>query len=106
MSKWRITGYVLGGLVGLFVVGLLSLGATKFFGPRQENIRRNIFENTQSYVHGKTQDLSKYYAEYTEADAEGKESIKALIVMQFADFDESDIRSARLRSFLVQMRGY
>ena len=93
-------------LVFLFVIGLFELGWMKFFEPKKENIRREIFEETQSYVHGKIQDLAKYHDEYRKADVDEKESIRQLIILRFAEFDETQIRSAGLRQFLTNMRGY
>ena len=107
----KTVGIVLGGFVGLlliiFIFGVFELGWMKFFEPKKENIRREIFEETQSYVHGKIQDLAKYYDEYNKADLQSdKETIRQLIIMRFAEFDETKIRSVRLRNFLTNMRGY
>ena len=81
MSKSKIFGLSVGGLalflVIMFIFGLYGLGWFKFFGPKTENIKREIFENTQSYVHGKIQDLAKYYDEYNQADGvDEKEAIR------------------------------
>lgn len=109
-TKLKIAGISIGGIAGLmaliFIFGLAGLGYYKFFEPKKENIRREVFEQTQSYVHGKTQDLAKYYEEFQSADASNKEAIRQLIIMRFADFDGSKMQSARLRSFLISMRGY
>lgn len=106
MSKWKIAGIVLVVLTIPFGAGLYSLGMFKFFGPKQENIRREIFEETKSYVHGKVQDLAKYYEEFQAAEPEDRDAIRSLIQMRFAEFDESNIRPAKLRNFLSEMRGY
>lgn len=109
-KKLKIFGMSIGILSGIilfiFGAGLLSLGYYKFFEPKKENIRREIFEQTQSYTHGKIQDLAKYYNEHGKADADSKESIRQLIIMRFAEFDESKIRSPKLKTFLANMRGY
>ena len=109
-QKWKWIGIGIGSLIGIlllfFVFGLYALGWMKFFEPKKENIRREIFEQTQSYVHGKIQDLAKYYEEYEKADANSKESIRQLIIVRFAEFDEAKIRSTKLKTFLTSMRGY
>lgn len=109
-DKMKIFGLSVGGFVIIlaliFALGLFGLGYYKFFGPKTENIRREIFEQTQSYVHGKVQDLAKYQNEYNKADENGKESIRQLIILRFAEFDETKIRSVGLRNFLTNMRGY
>ena len=78
----------------------------KFFEPKKENIRREIFENTKSYTHGKIQDLAKLYQEYQKADPDGKETIKTLVQSQFSDFDAEKINNYKLQIFLTNMRGY
>ena len=109
-TKLKIAGLSIGGLAAffaiIFIFGLAGLGYYKFFEPKKENIRREVFEQTQSYVHGKIQDLAKYYEEYNKAKPNDKEAIRQLIIMRFAEFDESKIRSLKLRSFLVSMRGF
>ena len=106
----KTVGIVVGGFVGLllltFILGLFGLGWMKFFEPKKENIRREIFEETQSYVHGKIQDLAKYYEEYNKVEFKDREAIRQLIIMRFAEFDESKIRSLKLKNFLITMRGY
>ena len=102
--------YILGliAFVGLlFFFGALDLAMLKTFGVRKENVRREIFENTKSYTHGKTQDLAKYFEEHTKADdIQNKIAIEGLIKMNFAEFDAEKIQSLTLRAFLIQTRGY
>lgn len=110
-TKLKIAGLSVGAFVGIvafiFICGLLSLGYYKFFAPKEENIRREVFEQTQSYVHGKIQDLAKYKKEYEEAESiEDKDAIRSVILVRFAEFDESKIQATALRSFLISMRGY
>jgi hypothetical protein len=109
MVKW--IGFALIGLVVLFglmfVLGIVELEFFKFFGPRKENVRREIFENTKSYTHGVQQDLGKYFDEYQKAKtSEDKDAITAVIKVRFAEFDANKIKSVPLRQFLVNTRGY
>lgn len=101
----------IGGIVGffalLFILGLFELGWYKFFEPKKENIRREVFENTKSFTHGKIQDLAKYYEEYQKAETQDdKEAIKNFVQFNFAEFDASKIESEKLKSFLINMRGF
>ena len=110
-NKLKIFGIVPGAvltivLIVVFSLGLFGLGWKKFFKPRHENINREVFEQTQSYVHGKIQDLAKYYEEYNKTNIESREAIRSLILIRFAEFDESKIRSPKLKTFLTNMRGY
>jgi len=91
----------------LFVFGLVDLGMFKFFGPKRENVRREVFEQTKSYVHGKTQDLAKYYEEYQRAATmEEKEIVSSIIKIRLAEFDAGKIQSLQLKQFLINVRGY
>ena len=109
-EKLKIFGMSIAGLVAvlviIFLIGLAGLGYYKFFEPKKENIRREVFEQTQSYTHGKIQDLAKYYEEYNKVEFKDREAIRQLIIMRFAEFDESKIRSLKLKNFLITMRGY
>jgi len=94
-------------IVLMFGAGVLNLEWSKFFAPRKENIRREVFENTKSYTHGKIQDLAKYYDEYRKCeDLSEKTAIEGVIKMQFANFDASVITSQQLKSFLISTRGF
>lgn len=57
-------------------------------GVRKENVRREIFEQTQSYVEGKRQDLIKYHHEWVNASEEDKISIEFTIRQSFSQFSE------------------
>ena len=110
----KIFGYICAGIVSLILIiviliglGLFQLEWMKFFNPKKEEIRREVYEQTQSYTHGKAQELAKYYEEYTKAKTtEDKELIKNLIQFKFAEFDQSTLNSEKLKTFLSNMRGY
>ena len=107
MKKWQIVLIVIAVPVLVFLLGLAGLGWRKFFIPKHENIRREVFENTKSYTHGKIQDLAKYFEEYTKTDdLVEKTAIQGIVKMRFAEFDSERINSATLRRFLISMRGY
>lgn len=110
MGKGKIIFLSIIGVVCLFALswgmGLYDLAWKRFFLPKQENIRRQVFEETQSYVHGKIQDLAKYKLEYENSTNDEKEAIRQTIILRFAEFDETKIKSATLRNFLIQTRGY
>lgn len=81
-----------------------SLAHKETFQPKFQDVERKTFERTKSYVHGKRVDLAKYYEEYQTTD--DRSAIEALVKMNFADFDENDIKSDKLRKWLVSIRGY
>ena len=93
-----------------FIILMLLLDAGGIFweskiGVWRQDVKREIFEESKSYTHGKIQDLSKYYREWT-TKPDDRESIESLIRMQFADFDEQNIRNLQLREFLIKVRGF
>lgn len=94
-------------LVGLsFAFGWSDVLYTKTVGKAQENARRQVFEQTQSYVEGKAQELTKYRLEYqTEKDPVAKEAIRQTIIQSFSNVDASKM-PFELQSFLSQVRGY
>jgi hypothetical protein len=90
----------------MFILNLGGLEWMKFFSPKYQNVERKVFENTQSYVHGQIQNLSKHYGEYQKADNEGKAAIRGIVSVQFAQFDLNHVPSLELKRFLIQCRGY
>ena len=105
--------FILMSITGLILIlalswslGLYDLAWKRFFLPKQENIKRQVFEETQSYVHGKVQDLAKYKLEYEQSTGDEQEAIRQIIIFRFAEFDETKIKSTNLRNFLIQTRGY
>jgi hypothetical protein len=100
-----IIGFV-GFIIIIFFLNLGGLEWKKFFDPKYQNVERKIFENTQSYVHGQIQNLSKHYGEYQKGDREVKESIKGIVAVQFAQFPLEQVPSTQLKSFLITCRGY
>lgn len=111
MSKGKIIGYSLLAFVVLtvlsFATGAVDLAYKKVFKPAHENVEREVFENTQSYVHGKIQDLAKYKREYDATDdPTERQAIQTIINQQFAQFDSAKIQDQNLRNFLINMRGF
>jgi len=90
----------LGCVVGLFVLIFVSQEAYRFFGPRGEDIRREVFKSTHSYNQAKVQELAKYRLEYLrEKNADSKEAIASTIRHLFADYDSQNLQP-ELRNFL------
>jgi len=82
-----------------------NLKYTEFFSPKFQNVERQVFEETKSYNQGKTQELAKYFDEYTRGKAEDKEAIASVIRIKFADY-KADRLEYGLQQFLIQIRGY
>lgn len=115
MKEWQIwTLGIIGAIIAVilagFVFGWLDVALLETFGLKKANIKREIFEESKSYVHGKIQDLSDYKRQYDKAMNEDKpdeaEAIAMLIRSQMADLDAPNIKNNELRGFLVRIRGY
>ena len=111
MNKTKIVFKAILGVVVfvalLFLLELFGLEWRKFFNPKKANIEREIFVQTKSYVHGKIQDLAKLYKEHQDAETQDdKDVIENIISIQFAEFDETKIKSKKLKEFLIKIRRF
>ena len=111
MSTKKIVFLSITGVIGfILVIFMLTYGGLywkKFFAPKYESVNRQVFEETKSYVHGKNEDLAKYFEEYQRADnIKDKQVIQEFVKLRFAEFKAENVNSLRLRQFLVNMRGY
>lgn len=83
-----------------FWMQFLSIANFSFFQPKIENAKREVFENTQSYVEWKRQELTKYRLEYLRTKDEWeKQAIRMTIIQSFANFDKSKL-NYELQTFL------
>jgi fructose-1,6-bisphosphatase len=84
----------------------VSLQVEKWFAPREENVRREVFENTKSYNEGKEQELAKTYKEYMSATTEDeRKGLRAYVTHTFADYPIERLDPA-LQNFVRECRGY
>jgi hypothetical protein len=94
----------------VYGIGFLATGGDlaiyKFWAPKQENARRQVFENTQSYVQGKTEYLSKLRYQYQEAESGSthQASLRTLILSEAATVD-NDKLPEDLQTFIIVLRG-
>jgi hypothetical protein len=105
MKNWIIgialTILVIGGLIGLsYAFGWVGVHQTKTIYKAKENAKREVFEQTQSYVEGKRQSALKYYQEYQKANESQKQGLKSIISQDFANFDEDKYLTGELRNFI------
>lgn len=83
--------YVIAGFVAalalVFGLNYFGLVSFRFFAPKYENARREVYENTQSYVEGKRQSIVKHYSEWRKSDEDEKVAIRSIVLQEFANFD-------------------
>ena len=111
MSVGKMIGIGVGIFAALIVIGFIfqavGLGFYGYFAPKYEDAKREVFENTQSYVHGKIQDLQKKYGEWMKAESEvDKSVIEEMIRMEFANFPSDKIDNETLRNFLESVMNH
>lgn len=88
MKVLKIIGIIISILVIIFLLQYLLIGNMSFFNPKIENTKREVYENTQSYVEGKRQAITKYYQEWKFSKSDNdKETIKQVVLQEFANFD-------------------
>lgn len=94
---------VIGGLIAVVavIIGIvfggnaLGLWSYSFFAPKYENVRRDVFENTQSYVEGKRQSLTNYYDDFRKASPAEKSAIRKLMMQEFSNFDVTKLNETQ-----------
>ena len=87
-----------------FAANEFEIFGTRFWGVRQENARRDVYEQTNSFVGGKRQELVKYHHEWLNAkDDTDKKAIEFTIRNSFSDFDPELIKDNELRYFLISV---
>jgi hypothetical protein len=106
----KVVGFVLFFLVIILALGWVIQGNDffmyKFFAPKQEAVRREVFENTPSYVKGMVQELENMQVEYVrEKDPAAKEALASVILHRVSGFNLNDPDVPRdLRQFIEQLK--
>lgn len=75
----------------------------KFWAPKYEDVKREVFENTKSYNQGMIQELQNMQFEYIKADSSQKVGLAGIILHRVSDFDEEKL-PCDLRSFINQLK--
>ena len=76
----------------------------KYWAPKQEAARREVWEQTKSYNQGMIQELQNMQFEYVKATPSQKASLRSIILHRAADFPE-DRMPSDLRLFITQLKG-
>ncbi len=89
--------------IGLgFGMGWINVGYTNTVGKAQQNAERHVFEQTQSYVEGKRQELVNRHHEWVTASKDDKAAIEANVRQSFANFDKNKIEDIDMAAFLQE----
>ena len=89
-------------LVVGFVIAmqLASLENYKFFGPKFEDARRNVFEETKSYQDGLRRDFDNLYLQYEEAKDPDEKSAILSVIRHRAEGVNPDFLPTSIRNLL------
>lgn len=82
-------------VIALFVIMFISAGGDlalfKFWAPKMENAKRQVFEQTQSYVQGKVSYLTKLRLDYEGATGDQKAALRRMILTEASQVDEAKL---------------
>ena len=108
MSKGILAGFaVLVGILGLtWVLTGNEFFLYKYFGPKQEAVRREIFEQSRAFNAGMVRDFENLRMEYMkQTDPDAKAVVADTILHRAAGYDLNDpLVPADLRSFILQLK--
>lgn len=103
--------YTIGWAVGIFIV-ILGIGwiadgnqffLVKYFGPKEEAVRRQTFEESLAYNDGMKKDLLDAEIEYAHADPKQKAAIGSVMLQRFGAYDATKLPQQQ-RDFLDTLR--
>lgn len=107
----KTAGYILAGIESLILIIAIAFGMElgglqwkRFFAPKHENVRREVFKSTRSFNEAKIQELVKYRLEYMRTDDPSeREAIASTIRLGFADYDTSKL-PYELQTFVEEIK--
>ena len=75
----------------------------RWFAPRKEQLRREVFEQSKAYREGMQQEIQSMAFQYQVADAAHRDALASMILHRVADYDVDQL-SSDLRAFVAQLR--
>ena len=105
----RIFLFIFAALLAMYVLGFFATGGDlaiyRFWAPKYENAKREVFENTQSYVQGKSEYIGKLRYQYQSAEPGAqKDALKTLILSEASTVDNSKL-PADEQAFINSLKG-
>ena len=94
-------------LVAIYVIGFLATGGNlaiyRFWAPQMEDARREVFEQTQSYVQGKNAYISRLRLQYESTEGRQREALRRLVLAEVETIDDGSLTSSN-RAFINSLR--
>lgn len=87
----------------VWVVAGNSLLLNKFFAPKQEQVRREVFEQSKAYNQGMVQELQNMQFEYIKATPDQQKALRSIILHRAADYP-ADKMPADLYAFIEGLK--
>lgn len=107
LTVGRVTGYVVGFFLLLFGISWIAEGNDfflyKYFAPKEEAVRRQVFEQSKAYNDGMAQELDNMRFEYLKATPEQQTALASVILHRAASYDVSKL-PPDLQSFIEKLR--
>jgi hypothetical protein len=107
-ENMKIAAAVFGVIIGLFALTWMAEGNDfflyQYFAPKRANVERQVFENTQSFVQGKVEYLTRLRFQYSTAEGNQKAALKQLILDEASTVDNSKL-PIELQGFIQQLKG-
>ena len=75
----------------------------RFFAPKEEAVRRQVFEQSKAYNQGMVQELQNMEFEYVKSGPNEKAALASIILHRAADYDEDKL-PPDLRAFIDGLR--
>ena len=94
-------------LVAIYILGFFATGGElaiyRFWAPKIEDARREVFEQTQSYVQGKNTYIARLRLQYEMADGSKKSALRGLVLSEAATIDNNKLTPAN-RAFVNSLQ--
>jgi len=104
---FKIVGGCLLGLVAILALGWIFAGNDffmyKFFAPKQEAVRRQVFENTKSFNDGMIQELQSMQLDYAKGNDSQKDAISSVVVHRYSTYNDVNL-SGDLKAFVSECK--
>jgi hypothetical protein len=103
----KIVGYVV--LAAVAILGISWVATDnyfflyKYFAPKQEAVRRQVFEQSKAYNQGMIQELQNMQFEYLKTDKAHQAALASIILHRAADYDVDKL-PADLRHFIQSLK--
>lgn len=93
--------------IGIGALGFLGdavgLWQLQVFGTRTENVKRQIFEQSQSYIQGKINHLSNLRWQYQDTEGAQKEALRQMILTEASTVDNAKL-PVDLQGFIQSLK--